>query len=91
MRIRYAHLALADLAHIHAHIAEHNPSAARAIIRRIRHAITRLGVFPESGRPGVFAGTRELVVVGTPYIVVYVLGDDHVEVVAVFHGAQDRG
>ena len=91
MRLRYTHLALADLARIHAYIAESNPRAAPAVIRRIRNAIARLAVFPESGRVGVVAWTRELVVVGSPYIVVHVLHDDNVEIVAVFHGAQDRG
>jgi plasmid stabilization system protein ParE len=44
----------------------------------------------EIGRPGRDAGTRELV--DTPYIVVYEIHEQQemVEVLAVFHGAQDR-
>jgi toxin ParE1/3/4 len=34
------------------------------------------------------AGTRELVVTGTPYIVAYAVADQRVEVLAIIHGAQ---
>jgi plasmid stabilization system protein ParE len=33
-------------------------------------------------------GTRELVVVGTPYIVAYRVSDLHVEILTIQHGAQ---
>jgi toxin ParE1/3/4 len=39
------------------------------------------------GRQGRVGGTRELVVQGTPYIVVYRVHDD-VEILAVVHGAR---
>ncbi len=43
---------------------------------------------PRRGRPGRVAGTRELVVPGTPYIVVYAVGADYVRIHRVLHGAQ---
>lgn len=48
-------------------------------------------MFPASGRLGQVPGTREVVVPGLPYIVVYTHDDVSVDVVAVFHGAQKRG
>ena len=44
------------------------------------------------GRPGRVRGTREWVVHGLPYLIVYLIDDDATEltVIAIFHGAQDR-
>jgi len=89
MKIRYRLDAIADFAQIHSHIAEDNPAAARLIIGRIEHSITRLTRFPESGRIGVVTGTRELVVPGLPYIVVYLIVEKFIDFVAVVHAAQD--
>jgi toxin ParE1/3/4 len=44
--------------------------------------------FPESGRIGRIAGTRELVIPRTPYIAAYVVLDDKVRILRVLHGAQ---
>jgi toxin ParE1/3/4 len=46
-------------------------------------------MFPYSGRQGSVEGTYELVVSRLPYIAVYRVTDS-VEIVAVFHAAQDR-
>ena len=53
----------------------------------IERQIERLRDFPRSGRIGRMPETRELVVSGTPYIVVYLVSDD-VELIRVLHGAQ---
>jgi toxin ParE1/3/4 len=42
------------------------------------------------GRPGRVAGTRELVVSGTPYIIPYRVAGTYVDILAVFHAAQNR-
>jgi toxin ParE1/3/4 len=44
---------------------------------------------PDCGRPGLREGTRELVVPGTPYIVVYRNRGHAVQVLHVFHARQD--
>ena len=48
-------------------------------------------MFPASGRLGQVPGTREVVVPGLPYVVVYTHDETRVDVVAIFHGAQKRG
>lgn len=90
MKVAYRARAQADLAAIHDYIRERSPKAAAEVIRRIRIAIDRLKDFPCLGRPGRFPGVRELVVTGLPYIVVYRLERDRVEIVGVFHGARKR-
>jgi toxin ParE1/3/4 len=70
------------------YIAEDNPAAAERTISLISDAVERLKHHPAMGRPGRVAGTRELVVSGTPYIVPYRVKDHGVEVLRVFHGAR---
>jgi plasmid stabilization system protein ParE len=89
MRIVYRLEALADLNDHLTFIARDNPAAARRVGERIREAIGRLEMFPLSGRTGSVAGTYELVVPRLPYIAVYRV-TSFVEIIAIFHAAQDR-
>lgn len=68
MKLVWSVFALADRDGIFTHIEADNPGAAIAVDERIAAAARRLVDFPESGRPGRVAGTRELVITGTPYI-----------------------
>jgi toxin ParE1/3/4 len=81
-----------DLDGIFTWIAKDNPASALGIVRRIRRRIGRLATpgLAHIGRPGLVAGTRELI--EPPYIVVYTVDEDRNEltIVAIFHGAQDR-
>lgn len=52
-------------------------------------ACDRLEHLPERGRPDVVPGTRELVALW-PYVVVYRVSAGVVEVLRIWHGAQDR-
>jgi toxin ParE1/3/4 len=74
---------------IYAHISVENPDAARRVVRAIRDATIRLGEFPDSGRSGTVAGTRELVVPNLPYLIIYRVTGTDVEIIRVFHTATD--
>jgi toxin ParE1/3/4 len=89
MRIVWTEPASRDLEEIGDYIAKDNPAAARRVIRAVEAAVRRLARFPHSGRIGHRAGTRELVVPRTPYIVPYRIHSGKVEILAVFHGARD--
>jgi len=78
--------AVAHLRALRAYIAQNNPEAAADIAGALLSAVARLAHLPNLGRPGRLADTRELVVPGTPSIVVYRMRADRLEILAVFHG-----
>ena len=80
--------AIEHLAHLRSSIARDNSKAADRIASVLLEAVERLAELPNLGRPGRVAGTRELVVPGTPYVIPYRLRGDRLEVIAVFHGRQ---
>ena len=76
-----------DLDRIVDQIAKDNPAAALDMWDEIENQVEQLCDFPRSGRIGRMPETRELVVTGTAFIVVYIVGDD-VELARVLHGEQ---
>ena len=71
-----------------AYIAERNPLAAIAVGDLIEAAVARLADHPEIAPPGRVRGTRELVVTGTPYVVVYRVERAAAVILRLLHGAQ---
>lgn len=69
-------------------LAEHDVRAAIHTGDAIHAAVSHLAEHPAMARPGRVAGTRELVVVGTPYVVVYRVETPAVVILRVLHGAQ---
>jgi toxin ParE1/3/4 len=90
MDIRWTPEASSSLEHISLHIAEDNPEAALRTVRTIFERIEYLVAFPRRGRVGREEGTRELVLSPLPYIAVYRVTDSTVEILQIWHGAQDR-
>ncbi len=93
MRVRFRKRAQLDIESIHEFIQARNPRAASEIAARIRDAASRLQEWPFIGHSCRAQGTYEWVVVGSPYIIVYEIHEaaDEVAIIAVFHGAQNRG
>jgi toxin ParE1/3/4 len=90
VRLVWAERALSQLEHAFSHIAEDNPAAAWRIYDRITSRADELQEFPERGPAGREPGTRELVVLGTPYIIIYRLSPGLIEIAAVWHAKQSR-
>jgi toxin ParE1/3/4 len=80
--------AIEHLAQFRAYIAQDNPTAANRIGGTLLEVVERLAELPNLGRPGRVAGTRDLIVPATPYVIPYRLRGDRLEVIAVFHGRQ---
>jgi toxin ParE1/3/4 len=92
-RIRWTTSAFNDLKTISGHIErQRNLATANRVCRIIYDTIQILRRFPESGKPGIEEGTREFVVPKLPtYTVVYRLLPSHaVEILRIWHGAQQR-
>jgi toxin ParE1/3/4 len=85
VRVRWLRVALANLDAEAEYIAEDNPAAVQKIFR----AVDLLKKEPAMGRAGRVAGTRELVVAETPYIIPYRVRGDAVEILRVFHAVRE--
>jgi toxin ParE1/3/4 len=90
MRVRWTPAAADDLQHIFDYLTETYPVLARPTIVEIRDSIRSLKTFPNRGRPGRESGTRELLHGRLPHIVVYRVKEDTIEVLCIWHPAQDR-
>jgi len=85
MEIRWSPEAAEDLEHIVDRIRRDNPDAARQVAEIIYSRCASLENFPDRGRIGRIPGTRELVFAPLPYRV----KPSAVEIVRIFHGAQN--
>lgn len=88
MRIAWSRRAHADLDWIEEYIAQDDLAAALDVRDRIELQIKHLKQHSRMGRTGRVRGTRELVITGLPYIVVYRAKKQTVEIARVLHGAQ---
>ena len=86
--VRWTRRARRRLDEIGARISVDNPAAAARVVSAIARGVQRLGDSPGRGRPGRVRGTRELVVVGTPYLVAYRVHDNDIEILTIQHGAR---
>jgi toxin ParE1/3/4 len=85
MKIRWTKRAIRSLASIHAYISKDNPAAPARVASALVDATDRLVQFPQSGRLGRIEETRELVIPGLPYIILYRVVDDVILILAVIH------
>lgn len=69
------------------YIAVRNASASMRMRTLIGDRVQQLRKFPEIGRPGRVAGTRELVV-HPNYIVIYQVTPDAIDILRVLHARQ---
>jgi toxin ParE1/3/4 len=90
MKIRWSPEAADDLQRICEHVAIDSPEAARQAAGTIYEGCDRLSEFPRVGRTSRrMPKWRELVFPPLPYIVVYLVTEQAVEITRIFHGAQD--
>ena len=73
------------------YIAQTNPKAAANQGNHIDTEVRRLLRYPYLGRVGVKHGTRELVITGTPFVLVYRIRirAKRIEIVDLWHSAQN--
>jgi len=88
MKLRWLKKGVLSLAAVEQYIGADNPAAGRRVADQIEMAVQRLGQYPLLGRVGVVTGTRELVVPGTPFLVIYRVTETEVQILRVFHCKQ---
>nr|MBF0223536.1 type II toxin-antitoxin system RelE/ParE family toxin [Desulfobulbaceae bacterium] len=87
-KIEWSVPALDDLISAGDYIAQDNPTAAKRMAIRVKEAVENLQDHPNLGRPGRLTDTKELVVSGTPFIVVYWIKNGVVQILRVLHHAR---
>ena len=90
MEIRWTPEASSNVDQIAEYVSRDRPEAALRVVSLIFAKIEQLANFPHQGREGRQAGTRELVLIPLPWIVIYRVRDSTVEILHIWHGAQDR-
>ena len=69
-------------------ISKDSPEAAVRVVLKVQAAVEQLTKFTNLGRVGQVEGTRELVIPKTPFIVVYRVKGNAVQILRVLHGAK---
>lgn len=90
VEIVWSPLARARLREIRAYVALDNPDAAQRLTTRPISMVELLRDYPHLGRAGAEPGIRELVISGTPYIILYRVRGDRVTIKTIWHGSQRR-
>lgn len=89
MRVRWTPAAVDDLTRICDYIEQNSSGSARNVALKLYQGVTILEDFPQLGRVGRKQGTRELPIRGLPYLAIYRLRGETIELVRILHGAQE--
>jgi len=88
MQVKWLRKALKNLEQAYGYVAEDDPESAVRLILRRRSAVDQLAAFPMMARVGRVETTRELVISGTLYILIYWVKGQVVEILRVLHSAR---
>jgi len=89
VEIVWGRIALEDLEEDAGTSPDDGPAAAARVHAAILSAVERLTDLPGLGRVGRVEGTRELVIVGTPYIIAYAVVAHRIMILSLMHGASN--
>lgn len=85
MRVRWLRKTLRNLDDEASCVAADGRAWAQLVVQRVLEAVAMLPEQAGMGRPGRVAGTRELVVLKTRYIVPYMVRGQTIEILRVYH------
>ena len=91
MQLQWTEPAARDLDEVEQYISrENSPIVAIDIVLKVIETVEIvLLAHPHAGRIGRVTGTRELVIEGAPYVIIYrQVGPDQLQVIRVLHDAQ---
>lgn len=90
MRVRFLKRAVQDLLNIETYTREHSPRGASRIGARLKKRAEDLAQFPEQGTESEKAGIRQVYVAQTPYILIYRIKGDEVQIITILHTSNRR-
>jgi len=90
MRIRWTPAAADDLEGIAEYLRVNHPRHREKTLQQIYRKIRELRHWPMLGRAGLAPHTREIVFPPLPYVAVYRITGQVIEILRIDHGAQDR-
>lgn len=90
MRLRWTPAAAADLEAISNYLRDKHPKHWQPTILKLYQTIRSLKEWPHLGRVGREPGTRELLFSPLPYISIYRVKQETVEVLRIYHTSQNR-
>lgn len=90
MKLRWTPNAAEDLESIYVYLREHRPEWAESTIRSLYRTALSLRTMSDRGRTGKMPGTKELVLDRMPYIIVYRISGQVVELIHFNHTSQNR-
>ncbi|MDE3059582.1 MAG: type II toxin-antitoxin system RelE/ParE family toxin [Pseudomonadota bacterium] len=88
MKLRWTQRAAHAFATVLDYVEERNPAAATRMEALILKAAARIVDFPAACRHGRVSGTCEMVVPGTPYIIIYRVETQWVVILHLLHSKQ---
>jgi toxin ParE1/3/4 len=88
VKVIWSNAAIADRHAIVDFIATDSLRAAAALDIALASRTDALETHPIIGRPGRMPQSRELVLIGTPYIIIYGVSESEIMILRVLHSAQ---
>lgn len=88
MKIQITKPATSDLQDIENYIRLDNSMAATRVVLRVLEAVEYLATYPTMGRNGRVPKTRELVVSGTPFVIIYQIRQQIIFILRILHAAR---
>jgi addiction module RelE/StbE family toxin len=88
IKLEWLPKALDDFSEIVDSISDDNPIAAAEQGSEIVSQVSRLADNQSIGRKGRVRGTRELIIVGTPYIAVYRIAGASIQILRILHSSR---
>lgn len=90
MRLRWTPSAAADLQQISDYLQRHHPHYRQPTLRKLYETVRSLKNSPHRGKQGRVEGTREVFFPPLPYVAVYRIREGTIEVLRIWHTAQNR-
>lgn len=85
MQVKWLRRALRNLEQARNYVFQDNPTAAQELIIKIQNAANQLQNYPFMGKNGRVEGTKELIISNSPYILIYRIKEETVEVLRILH------